>query len=210
MANTTTGLSLATILEKNKLQSDGAWLVLLEIQFSGVSLRLVRSTAEEGIEWNGHKWASFPFELDDINDDAKATNPSVTIKVGNQTRTAQRYADMYNGGVDAVVYIRVVHENHLDIVEPDLELEFVVTEAESDDDWVYFTLGTDDADDKRFPEDRILKDWCPYAFKSIRCGYNGSAAPCTHTLASCKALGNGLRFGGEFSLPVGGIYASNS
>ena len=201
-------LSMTTIMEKNRLTSDEAWLVLLEIQFQGVTLYLVRNT--EGINWNNQWWDAFPFELGDISEDSKGEIPELTVKIANQTRQAQKYVHAVGGGVGAVVYLRVVNSGHLDIHEPDLELEFSVEKTETDENWVYFTLGGDNATSSRYPKRRIIKDFCPVAFKGIECGYAGAGTSCKKTLLSCRSLGNQMRFGGEASLPLGGLYVSNS
>ena len=201
-------LSTATILEKNRLVSDGAWLILLELNFKGNIIRLVRNT--EDIFWNGSTWTAFPFELDDIKEDTDGEIPSLKIKVGNQMRQVQQYIRPIGGGIGCEVILSVVHSKHLDIVEPDLQLNFVVEESSADENWVYFTLGGDIVNSNRFPPRRIIKDFCPFQFKGIECGYAGPFTTCNKTLANCTNLLNSSRFGGEFSLPYEGIYASNS
>ena len=56
----------------------------------------------------------------------------------------------------------------------------------------------------------MMKDYCPFKFKGIECGYKGAASKCNKTLKRCRELGNNERFGGEPSIPQGGLYASNS
>lgn len=201
-------LSLTTIVEKNKVNSDGAWLALLEIKFQEVTINLVRNT--EPITWSGTRWQPFPFELSDIKEDSKGEIPTLTVKVGNQLQQMQKYVDILDGGIDAEVIIRIVNSNHLDIYEPDLEMAFTVSSTDVDKDWVYFMLGGDSNDGVRFPRGRIIKDFCPFKFKNIECGFVGAALSCSKTLVSCRIVGNSKRFGGESSIPLQGIYTSNT
>ena len=50
-------ISQAAKLEKNKIEGDTAWLILMEIYVTpSIILRLVRNT--EDITWNGETWVS--------------------------------------------------------------------------------------------------------------------------------------------------------
>ncbi len=198
-------LSALAILEKNKLASDGAWLVLLEIRISAsLIIRVVRNT--EDIVWNGYTWVAFPFELGDVNEDSKGELPSVTLKVSNITRAVQGYIEQADGGIDMPVVLRVVHSRHLYATEPELEEIFSVQKVTSDNQWVTFTLGGDIPTLLRYPTRRILKNFCPYPYKGSECGYAGVMPACDHTLRSCREHGNSVRFGGEPSIPQGGLY----
>jgi len=200
-------LSSAAILEKNKLDSTGAFLVLLEINFEGVDpIRLVRNT--EDIEWNGETWYAFPFDIDDVQEDAKGQLPNVTIRVGNVTRVLQQYLDDSQGGLGATVTIRVVHSDHLDLTDPEFEETFEVIGCSVDQMWVRFTLGAENPLLTRCPRQRFLKDHCRYKeFKGTLCGYSGSATECDRTFERCMELGNEHRFGGFPGIPTGGVYA---
>ena len=52
-----------------------------------------------------------------------------------------------------------------------------------------------------------MKNNCPFAYKGIRCGYNGSKSSCKHTLADCRSHGNSTRFGGFPGIDQKGVYA---
>ena len=106
------------------------------------------------------------------------------------------------------VNIRIFNTNLPDIIE--LEETFVINASQSKADWVVFTLGTDFSFSRRFPPVRVMKDYCPFKFKSVECGYKGYAQSCNKTLKRCRELNNSVRFGGEPTIPQGGLYASNS
>lgn len=202
-------LSAAAIIEKNKLSSDGAWLILLELDIAGLTepIRVVRNT--EDITWNGVTWVAFPFELGEISEDSQGQLPSLSLKISNVTGVIQQYIEMSNGGVDSTAIIRVVHSLHLDLSTPEIEETLAVQSVTADTNWITVNLGPDFTTQLRVPADRYMKDFCPFKFRGLECGYAGSDTSCNKTLDACRAKGNSVRFGGEPALP-GGAYASNS
>lgn len=200
-------LSTVAILEKNKLSSDGAWLVLLEVQLTtGVTLRSVRNN--EDIIWNSQTWVAFPFQLDEIGESSKGELPQAAVRISNVTRSVQQYIEAGNGGVGSTVIVRVVHSKHLNLTNPEIELSFAVTGTTSDANWVTFTLGMEYPSMLRYPQKRVLKDWCHYKeYKGIECGATSALPTCNRTLKECRERGNSTRFGGFPAIPGGGIYA---
>jgi len=199
-------LSAAAKLEKNKLASDGAWIILLEINLESVdTIRICRNT--ENIVWNGHTWTAFSFELDDRTESAMGEIPSITIRVSNVLRTIEYYLQQGNGGVGAEVIVRVVHSKHLDLTEPELEEHFEVLHTKSDAMWVHFILGAPNPMLGRFPRPRYIPNFCRFAaarqFKGEGCGYTGPDTTCEGTLAACRAKGNSQRFGGSPGVATG-------
>ena len=198
-------LSEASIIEKNKLSTDGVWLLALEAQIPGDTLYLVNNT--EDVTLGGQRYVAFPFSLEDITEDGKEL-PNVKLTVSNATGTIQRYVEKNNGLGGMKVVLRVYHTNTPDVAE--VEEYFVVTGVSCDVEWVTFTLGTDFSFTRRFPPVRMMKDYCPFKFKGVECGYRGAAQQCNKTLKRCRELGNNIRFGGEATIPQGGLYASNN
>ena len=195
-------LSAVAKLEKNKISSTGVWLVLLEIQFQGATIKICNNN--ENIEWpsgSGQTWVAFPFELGEVNENDKGELPQLTLKVSNVTRTIQQYIEQYAGGTDAMVILRVVHSEHLDLTTPEIEEYFMIKKTTTDAYWATFTLGPDYTMTQRVPPDKYMKNFCPFPFGKIKCGYSGTGGPCNHTLASCRELGNSHRFGGEPGIP---------
>ena len=198
-------LSEASIIEKNKLSTDGVWLLALEAQIPGNTLYLVNNT--EDVTLGGQRYVAFPFSLEDITEDGKEL-PNVRLTVLNATGTIQRYVEKNNGLGGMKVVLRVYHTSIPDVAE--VEEYFVVTGVTCDVEWVTFTLGTDFSFTRRFPPVRMMKDYCPFKFKGVECGYRGAAQQCNKTLKRCRELGNNIRFGGEATIPQGGLYASNN
>ena len=198
-------LSEASIIEKNKLSTDGVWLLALEAQIPGNTLYLVNNT--EDVTLGGKRYVAFPFSLEDITEDGKEL-PNVRLTVLNATGTIQRYVEKNNGLGGMKVVLRVYHTSIPDVAE--VEEYFVVTGVTCDVEWVTFTLGTDFSFTRRFSPVRMMKDYCPFKFKGVECGYRGAAQQCNKTLKRCRELGNNIRFGGEATIPQGGLYASNN
>ena len=198
-------LSEASIIEKNKLSTDGVWLLALEAQIPGDTLYLVNNTKD--VTLGGQRYVAFPFSLEDITEDGKEL-PNVRLTVSNATGTIQRYVEKNNGLGGMKVVLRVYHTSIPDVAE--VEEYFVVTGVSCDVEWVTFTLGTDFSFTRRFPPVRMMKDYCPFKFKGVECGYRGAAQQCNKTLKRCRELGNNIRFGGEATIPQGGLYASNN
>ena len=196
-------MSTDALLEKNKIESEGSWLLLVEIQLFDITVRLVRNT--EDINWGGHLWTCFPFELGDATEDTKQF-PEIELKVSNVTRYLQPYLENYKGCVGSTVIIRVVHSSHLTSLNAELEETFSIVGTSTDTNFVTFKLGADFNVNVRIPQGRYLKNFCCSPFKSISCGYNGGATTCDRTLNNCRALGNSVRFGGYPSIPLGGLY----
>lgn len=202
-------LSVAGMLEKSQLSSEGVWLLLVEVAIPDAEepLRLVRNN--EDIHWNGHTWSAFNFKLGEITEDNKGKPQSVPLQISNITQTVQAYVEEYNGLTGELVILRVVHSQHLDNALPELEEVFNIQSTTCDSKWVTFYLGCDLSIQVRFPFRRVLKNFCAWRdhYKGIECGYAGPMPECDGTLQSCRIRGNSARYGGEPSIPEGGLYA---
>ena len=205
-------LSSAGIFEKNQFVQTGAWLLLAEIRLKQKAsdttysdyIYFVRNT--ENIAWNGHVWMAFPFDIDDVKE-SKTEFPEINLKVANITRYLQPYLEDYKGLVGSDVIIRVIHSQHLDLPNAEVEEMFTITSTSSNSTYVTFKLGSNFPINTRFPQNRYLKNFCPLVFKSVSCGYTGSETSCEKTLASCQSKINSARFGGFPAIPLGGLYA---
>lgn len=198
-------LSQAAILEKQKLQGDGAWLILLEIAIPTVeTIYICRNT--ENVVWDSITWIAFPFELDDLKEDSKGGIPELTLRVSNVTRALQNYLEAIGGGVGSKVTFRVVHSNHLDILTPEIMEEFTIQHVTTDQEWVVFTLGAGDPIMKRFPPRRYLRNFCPFKYKGIECASTSVLTTCNKTLTNCRERNNSTRFGGFPTLSQNGFY----
>jgi len=186
--------STAGILEKNKLANDKPFLIVVEMVVAGIDepIRLVRDNVD--CEWNGETWQRFPFDFDNLTTQDGKEIPSVNLKVSNVQGLIQGYVQRYRGFCDAKVKVMVIHAAHLDNTIPEIELDFVVKQTSYTEEWVTFSIGASNDHSFRFPIWRYMTKFCPFRFKNIQCGYNGSLDICDNTLATCRIP---KRFGGE-------------
>lgn len=207
-------LSSIAIEEKNKLATDSVFLVALAITIPGVAqpVRVVRNSAN--LTWQGHTWVAFPFELDELGDEAKGEVPQVAIRVSNVARTMEAYLQAYdlycknNGFSPILVNIYVVNTKAVTAdgnCDPEVEHLFELKQPKTDSQWATFTLGAANPFNNRFPKNRIMKNQCPFVFKGTRCGYGGADSSCNKTLDDCRDKNNSDRFGGFPGVGYGGI-----
>lgn len=201
--------SSAGLIEKNKLANDQPWIVLFEIQLpDGTSAYLAKNNDVVG--WNSITWEPIPVLLSDNSQDMKSMS-TFTVQVSNVSGAVQAYLEEYNGLVDSVIIIRLVHAAHLDNTVPEIEESFNVQSTSYDEQWVTFTLGSDFWMYYRALADRYLPDFCCWKYSQIKCGVKASVLAlyptCCHTLADCKLRNNAVRFGGAPGM--GGFYASD-
>jgi len=198
-------LSTAAIFEKNRLASSGAWILLCQITLTdGTVIRVCQN--DEDVIWNGEQWVAFPFEIDVIGFERKGEIPRAVAKVSNVTRAIEGYLQSGGGGVGSSVWLAVVHSDHLDLTEPEIEADFICTSATSDAKWATFSLGAPSHFRRRVPQCRIRKNNCRFRFKSTECGYSGTETDCDKTLAACRSFNNSVRYGGFPGIGSGSVY----
>jgi len=211
-------LSAVAYIEKNKLYSNKSWLVLAKlVSPSATTIRVVSNT--EQVTWpvtGGDVYTAFPFLIEEITD-SRDEVPSVELKVSNVTRALEGYLETENGLVDSAVTLYVVNSTHVTTPsqgagvnnnDPELELEFVVMDSHADSQWVYFQLGASNPWNKRFPRNKVHKNFCRYRyFKGSRCQYSGLEPECDRTLYTCRnTMANSINFGGCPGVAMKGEY----
>ena len=117
------------------------------------------------------------------------------LKVSNISRAVQSYVEQADGGVDAPVIIRLIHETQFSTSEHCIRLDFVVSTTNCTSEWVTFELSASNPWTRRVPSTRCRKNFCRWRFKSFDCGYNGAGTECDKTLSQCKTYSNSDRYG---------------
>lgn len=190
-------LSTAALIEKNKIATDSAWLILLEVTIGATILKLTSNN--EDLLWNGDTWQAFPFELDTVGETGKGEIPAITVKVSNVTGEVQRLLEANDGANGVPVVIRVINTD-VTTTTPELELSFVVESSTHDEQWITFRLTGANCLTRRVPRRRYLKNFCPFAYGGIECGVSTATMvtypTCNRTSANCAERGNYTRFGG--------------
>lgn len=207
-------LSVAALLEKNKLSSDGSYIILLEIIIpSGmygatqeVTLRVCRNN--ENITWGGYEWVAYPFEVDEIGETSKGEVPRFVLRISNIGKIVQRHVENAGGGIGSIVTLHVVHSKHLNEGSLLPPMVFETTTCDCTPQWVQFSLGADNPYSRRFPLNRFIGMHCRFLFKDSRCKYSGTEKSCDYSYTTCKnKMNNIINFGGFPAMVIGGVYA---
>ena len=194
-------LSVASVIEKNRLDSGTPFLVCLDIQVISPStgnlvetLYVVRNS--EPITWQGNLYAALNFDVD-IKAEA-GEQSDISLKMVDYTRAVQARMQQYGGGVGFGVTVSVVNAGNLE-QPPEIQEFFEVVGAKAADYNVTFTLGSENALAMRFPRRIQMRDRCAWRYKSEECGYTGQMTSCDLTLRGnngCAMHNNTLNFGG--------------
>jgi len=189
------------ILEKNKLASPNATVLLLKITPPASTeldpIYLVRNT--ENITSDGQEYTAFPFELDMVSESSKGDVPSLVLRVGNVTRALEAQYQAYDGLVDYEVTISAVNVAYPN--EEFLAITADVISSHADAQWIYLSLGAPSPLRYRFPPERFMAEYCQWIPGGAECAKPAAAGVCKRTRAECAATFNNLRrFGAQFGL----------
>lgn len=197
-------LSIADVIDKNKIASENAWLILLTVNIRGdfgevvETLHLVKNN--ENITYHGQLYTAVDFNVSIQN----ATNeePSMTITAFDASGFLREKMEDFNGGIGSTVTMTVVNAGNL-TAPPELQETFDVRGATAPDMNVEWTLGTENPLRNRFPLRDQYRDRCGFQYKGRRCKYSGPMKSCDYTKDGpngCKAHNNLVNFGGFPSL----------
>jgi len=195
-------LTLLQRLEKNRLSSGGAELILLYINVNNTYYIRVCNNNED-IVYGGETYAAFPFSMDLITlEDSKGEITEFTLKVSNLTGIIMNYIDQTDGAINSTITISVVSSKHLDEAAA-FEETMKIASISYDDSWIELHLSADYITSFRIPLQTFKRDFCPYQFPGIECGYSGTETDCDRSLKRCRELDNSARFGGEPTIGSG-------
>ena len=192
-------ISSDAILEKNKITSDAAWLLLLKIAYDGETPGYICLNNQE-IVWpssGGNTYLPAIFSLSGIEETKDAEVPAIRLSLFDFNRNVLPFIEGYGGGLGAEVTIYVVHSDYLDNATPEFEevTEIINVKVEHNHK-ITFNLGAENLTRLRIPQHRYLKNHCRFVFKDSRCGYASSETECNRSFARCKVLNNETRYGG--------------
>lgn len=197
-------LSIAAIIEKNRLQSDKAWLIALKIHVRNPAtgaveevIRVVRNTEQTTIM--GEVYEPFPFDLS-ITEQTNEL-PTLTVTIQDQTQIVQSYMERFGGAIGFDVDLIVAHASTAEDAqtEPELIEYFTVIKSGLAQYTVTWTLGAENPLRQIFPGRRQDSEQCSFRYRSNECGYAGGLPGCDLTLDGpngCRAHRNSKNFGG--------------
>lgn len=193
-------LSVASVIEKNRLSSDTPFLICLDIDVIDPStgglvetMHIVRNT--EPIDFNGHTYQPASFDIE-LKQEAGAQN-EIKLSIKDYSNAVQQRMQQYGGGVGFSVAVTIVNAGALD-QPPEITEYFEVVAAEASNYLCSFTLGAESAIANTFPRRRQARDFCQWRYKSDECGYDGPMPTCDLSLKGpngCKAHNNVIHFG---------------
>lgn len=196
-------LTSAALTELNKVATDSADIILLEIQLSGATIRLARNN--EDLEWDSETWQAFEFDLDTVNEAGKGEIPAVVAKVSNVTGEIQQYIEAANGASGTPIIIRVINTKTGGAAL--LELSYILDRISYDELVMSFHLTGANSLTRRIPRWRYLKNFCRFGgnYGGIDCGVSAATVTsfptCDGTYEQCLARSNSARFGGFRFMP---------
>jgi hypothetical protein len=202
-------LSIASVLEKNKVSSDNAMTIALAIDIADpntgdfvTTVRIVNYQTDLVIEDETYTKIGFDLSLKD--DASELQNVQLTIQ--DQVGLIRPYLQTYRGAVGSSVTMMLVTvdpDDNATLV--DFSEIFEVVSVSAPDYVVNIELGAENPLTRAFPARVQLRDRCPFRYKSARCGYKGSRISCDLTLTGsngCRAHENEKRFGGYPAITV--------
>ena len=158
-------ISSNAIIEKNKVTSDGTWLLLLEILYENESPIYI-CLNNETVIWDSKTWVPAIFNLSGIVETKDAEVPSIPLTIFDLNRNIIPILEKYDGGIGAEVIIRVVHSKYLSNTVPELEESTEIIDATVDDGArITFKLGAENLINRRCPQQRYTKNNCRFIFK---------------------------------------------
>lgn len=194
-------LNLSTVVDKNKVASDKAFVLLFKVVVNDTNgafvtnLYFAKNSAD--VVFQGQTYTASNFTLDLSVEVGK--EPEVKLSAQDQTKTLAQYIDTYDGLVKSTVTMMVVHQDMLPAGPAEISEDFIITEASVQEYVVSFTLGVETAVAQRFPNFRQFQNRCAWKYKGTRCGYAGGLATCDYTrdgANGCIAHSNEANFGG--------------
>ena len=194
------------ITEKNKLNSDDVWLVLLKVEYPGEDPGYCCLNNEQ-ITWNSLTWLPVIFSLSGMSETKEAEIPMVTLTVTDLARSLLPFIEEQGGGIGAMVTIYIVHSAHLDNATPEFEEEMEVIDTSVKNNYkITIKLGAENLMKSRCPQNRYLKNHCRYdGLDDDRCGYSGAETECDRTFTRCKELGREIYYGGQPGVGAMGV-----
>lgn len=208
-------LSIAAVIEKNKIASSNAIVFILDIDIvdpltSKMVDRIYLTNHYSDIHFEDHTYIKVPFNLDLKNEAGEIQNLTLSVQdqVGMLTPALRRY----QGAVGSQVLARMI------TITPDNETTavdfaeiFQVLSSSNSNYVVSFELGAENPLTRLCPARTQLRDRCSFRYKSYECGYNKSMTgdkdmeSCDLTLNGkngCNKHNNTKRFGGCPALTV--------
>ena len=196
----TVSLSVATVIEKNKIFSDTAFVLLFEIDVVDLSGNPVETVYicknSTNIAYKGNEYIASNFSVQ-LDQDTQS-EPKLQLTMEDPSGVVRDQMQVYGGGIGFNTTLTVVNTGDL-TQPPEMAMNFKVISATQNNYQVQFTLGIDNPIAYRFPMRLMYHDQCTYIYKGARCKYSGSLTTCDFSMNGangCVVHSNVANFGG--------------
>lgn len=203
-------LSVASIIEKNKLASGVPFVLLAKIEiFDSTSQTFVETVYvannTESVVFAGQTYVAFPFTIE-LRYEAGAI-PDISMSAVDFQKVLLGKLNAYGGATGSRVTIVIANTGNLS-AGAEIEEVFEVTSASASEWKITLRLGAESVISRQFPARTQMKDRCSWRYKSAECGYTGGLASCDLSLQGangCAAHNNTINFGGFPAIQNRGI-----
>jgi len=205
-------LSSATYIDKNRIASDVVYVMLLKITVrdpnTGLAIEQLHVTNDgQPFDFNGATYDPLPFEVS--FDEKAGEEGNATLSIKDIEGTVKAKTNHVGGGVGSSVKMMLVNSKLIARQASEalpsngymeVEYDWTVKNATTDDFAVTWTLGLPSFMSDRFPGRTAMRDRCPWKYKDPdTCAYTGPLESCDYSYLGdngCAAHENTERFGG--------------
>jgi phage-related protein len=197
-------LSVATAIEKNRIASETAFVLLIDIIVTNDLGEYIETVSlaknSEPVIYQGTEYAASNFSIK-MNLDVAST-PTLQCVAEDPSGVIRDKLESYNGGTGFKVNLCVVNSGNLD-QPPEISESFIITSAAANGFTVTITMGVSNPIATRFPNRLQWRDQCSYQYKGSRCKYTGDLPTCDFTYNGtngCVFHSNAVNYGGFLGL----------
>ena len=200
-------ISVASVIDKNKISSNTVWVVLMEVDIVDPNTRNVVDTIyvakdSDPVIFQDNIYQPFNFEIE--YSVKKDSAPDMSVSFQDQMRFISSKMEAVAGGVFSNVKMMVVNTARLD-QPPEIEEVYQVISAGVQNFVISAKLGVENPLTMQFPKHTQRQDRCAWRFKGYGCGYTGTNQYCDYTANGangCKVNGNYQNFRAEPGLVI--------
>lgn len=154
------GITITSVIEKNKISSSVAFLVLIEIDVIDQltktfieTLKMANNTTD--VILKGVTYLAYPFSIDIKEREGELSE--IQLAIDDVASLVQGRMQAYGGGVGFNVRILIVNSAELNS-DPDIIEEFLVVSSSANDYKVSFTLGIENPLTISFPKRKYYRN----------------------------------------------------
>lgn len=185
--------------------SGGAWMWLCRILIPGyAAILLARNT--EDVTYDEKVYSKWNLEVGKQTFAGDGSISRLIVKVAQgPDKSLEKIVNATKGAHHGTFKLMRVHEDFLDYEIEALGANYGILVADSDWEWVYFTLGIPNPLTQKVPlrigSSKICPWMLPELFKGPACQYTGSDTSCKGTIEDCRDnKNNAIHWGAELGL----------